>query len=1099
MLCQKCGSENPPGKRFCGDCGEPLAQCCSECGSENPLGKKFCGDCGAALLKGNATRAPLPENSAEAQVAPGQPQDQTTGDGERRHLTVLLCELVNSTEIALRLDPEEWSQLAADYQRTTSSTVTRFGGAGAKYLGDNLMVYFGYPEAREDDAERAVRAGMAILEVVAELSSRFATDNGAKLSVRVGIHSGSVVVGHTGSKEADVFGDTPNIASRVLAVTPLDAVMITAAVQQLVVGRFVLEDEGARLLKGIERPVRLYRVTGSSNVRRSRRDATTRIPTTFVGREDEIDLALSRWDSVREGEGQLVLVVGEPGIGKSRFVDEFQGRLKDRDHLWIECGGEQFHQGTPFHAAAQMVEQGFGLQGGESNQERVERLEHTLELSGIKLNEAVPLIADLLGLPVPEKYPPLLLEPGQRRKRLLVTLVSWILQSARLQPIIIAIEDLHWVDPSSLELAQMLVEQGATAPLFLLYTARPEFRQLWPMRAHHLQITLSRLNDTDTREVIAGIAARIALSKDVVDAVLKRTDGIPLFAEELTRFILDRDPRSAVREIPATLQDSLTARLDRLGRAKDIAQVAATIGREFSYEMLQLVTGLSAENLEAGLKKLADAELIYARGIPPRAVYLFKHALIQDAAYQSLLKNRRKDLHGLVAQTMVDNFPAIAESQPEAIARHWMEAGESELAIAAWKKAGEAAYSRRAFREAEENLRQARLILPTLPEAPQRDATELEIVSTLLQVLQLTGGYSASETVEVAARAQALAESGGSLAQLVLQLHGTWAALLVAGEYSRAAVLANELIDLARREDSEMSFGLANYAQLVTRFYRGDLIGAEDHFAYLARSLQASCFRQFPGAIVICMGIASVAAWMMGRAETARERVTQAVAFGSDNNNPYDLAYARYFEGALYGLLKEPLLAETAASQALALSDEHGFPLVASLSRTIIGSTRSRPGCVDEAVALVRRGIDGVSDAGGRVGITDLLTLLAEAQAHGGLIEDALNTLEGALQTNPEEIVFRSNILRCRGELRLELGQTEIAEPDLREAITLARGMNAKALELRATSNLARLLVEQGKSAEARAILGEIYGSFTEGLDTAVLKDAKALLDALRP
>jgi class 3 adenylate cyclase/tetratricopeptide (TPR) repeat protein len=1105
MRCKKCGSENPAGKRFCGDCGEPLGYRCSRCGSENPPGKKFCGDCGAALsvdsparVSPSPTTIAEPKTTTETQRAAAPTQDSTTVDGERRHLTVLVGELVNSAEISVRLDPEEWREIAADYQTTAASTVTRFGGQGVKYLGDSLVVYFGYPEAREDDAERAVRAGIAIIQAVAGLNYRLAAKYGAKLSVRVGVHSGSVVVGHRAGKEADVFGDTPNIASRMLAVAAADSVLVTAAVEQLVAGRFALEDQGAQVLRGIERPVQLYRVVGPSVARGSMRNTAIRGRTTFVGREDEIGLALSRWESARDGEGQLVLVVGEPGIGKSRLVEEFRGRIKGDGHLWIECAGERFFESTPFHAVTRILDQGLGRQGDESQDERIERLERTLQLTGVKLNEALPLIAEMLELPVPEKYPPLMLAPDQRRKRLLVSIVSWILNRSRLQPVVIVVEDMQWVDPSSLELMQMLVEHGATAPLLLLYTARPEFRPFWPMRAHHFQITLSRLNDSDTREMIARVAARIALAKDVVDAVIQRTDGVPLFAEELTRLILERDWRSVAQEIPATLQDSLTARLDRLGGAKEVAQVAAVIGREFSYDLLQAVIALSEEELRASLERLADAELIYARGIPPEATYQFKHALIQDAAYQALLKSRRKDLHGRIARTIFEKFPAAAESKPEAIARHWTEAGEVEPALAAWKKAGESAYSRRAFKEAEDNLRRALAMLNALPEAPERDAKELAIVSTLVQALQLTGGYSASKTVEVSARARALAEKSGSLPQLVLQMHGTWAALLVSGEYRSAAALADQLLDLARQEGSHISFGLAHYAQLVARFYCGDLVGAEDHFASMSRFLHASGFKEFPGAIVICMGIAGVAAWMMGYAEKARTRIVQAVAFANDSRNPYDLAYGRYFEGALHWLLREPPLAEAAAAQALALSEEHGFPLVASLARTIIGWARARPGSTDEAISLIRQGIVGVTDAGGRVGISDLLTILAETQALGGLIEDALTTFEEALRTNPQEVVFRSNILKCRGELRLQLGQTELAEADFREAIVLAHGMSAKARELRATTSLARLLVKEGKSDEALAILAQVYGFFTEGLDTEDLRDAKALLAELQ-
>jgi len=1017
--------------------------------------------------------------------------------GERRHLTVLFCDLVNSTEIAARLDPEEWHEVAGQYQRTAAEAVTRFGGHVAKYLGDGLVVYFGYPQAHEHDAERAVRAGLAIVDAMAPLNVRLAGKKNVKLSVRVGIHAGSVVIGQGGGREADVFGDAPNIASRVQALAEPDSVLITANVHRLVSGLFVVEDRGAQRLKGIEHPVQLYRAIQPSVVRRRTHGSAARALTPFVGRDDEMRLLLRRWERAREGEGQLVLAVGEPGIGKSRLVEEFRARIKPEPHLWIECAGEQFFENTPFHAVTQMLNQGLGWRGDESKEERIIQVERSLELFGMKLSEAVPLIAEMLNLPPPEKYPPLMFAPDQRRKRLLATLAGWVFGASRTQPVVIALEDLHWVDPSTLELQQTLVEQAATEPLMLLYTARPEFRAPWPMRAHQAQITLNRLNDSQTREMVAGVAARAALGKDVIDTVVRRTGGVPLFAEELTRLILEGDGRSVAREIPVTLQDSLMARLDRLGPAKEVAQVAAVLGREFSYELLQAVSPMPEDELQSALAKLADAELIYARGIPPEALYQFKHALIQDAAYEALLKSKRRELHRRVARTIAEKFPAVAEAQPEVLARHWTDAGEAEPAIAAWKKTAVAADVRRAFKEAEEGYRQALAILNTLPESPERDARELELASALVQVLQVARGYSAPESVEAAARARALAEKSGNLAQLVRQAFATWTSGLAAGDYPSASVLADQILELAQHEGSPASLGLAHTAQVMVRFYRGDLVGVEEHFARLNPFLQAAGFRQFPGAFVVAMILASLGAWTLGHADSARERIAQMIAFARDSKNPYDLAFGWFFESWLCRWLREPQRVEAAATQALALSEEHGFPFVRDWARSVMGWARAQLGGAGEGVSLIRQGLAGLVETGARLRITEILTWLAEAQAIDGAIDDALGTIEDALQANPEEVFYRPNILTCRGELRLKIGQTELAEADFREAIALAQKMRAKMWELRAATSLALLLRDTGRREKARAMLAEIYNWFTEGFDTADLKDAKALLDEL--
>jgi predicted ATPase len=453
-----------------------------------------------------------------------------------------------------------------------------------------------------------------------------------------------------------------------------------------------------------------------------------------------------------------------------------------------------------------------------------------MERAGLKVAEAVPLIAEMLSLPIPDKYPPLMFAPEQKRKRLLANLAGWVLNVSRLQPMVMAMEDLHWVDPSTLELTQMLVEQTATAPLMLLCTGRPEFRAPWPMRAHHAQITLNRLNERDTREMVAGVVARAALDQDLIDTVVKRTDGVPLFAEELTRLILEGEGRPQLRQIPATLHDSLAARLDRLGPAKEVAQVAAVIGREFSYELLHAVASLAEAELQSALNKLADAELIYARGIAPEATYQFKHALIQDAAYEALLKSRRRELHRRVAETITRRFAARAEAQPEVIARHWTDAGEMEPALAEWTRAGDVSFERHAFKEAEDAYRRALEILSALQESPDRDQRELGLFGSLAQVLQFIKGWNDPDSIAVADKARALAEKRSNLPQLVLQLFHKWLGVVSSSDLMAAIALANQLLMLAKREGSAAKLGLAYVTQVNARHFSGDLLGAEENF-----------------------------------------------------------------------------------------------------------------------------------------------------------------------------------------------------------------------------------------------------------------------------
>jgi len=1098
MLCSKCGEENPEGNRFCGDCGAALANRCARCGADNPAGKRFCGDCGAALGASDGSAQPPSRLQPTAKIpAPAQPGGvAASADGERRHLTVLFSDLVGSTEIAAHLDAEDWREIAAQYQRTAAAAVNRFGGHVAKYLGDGLMVYFGWPQAHEDDPERAVRAGLAVVDEVAALNGRLASEHKVKLAVRVGIQTGSVVMGQGGGEGADVFGDAPNVASRVQSAAEPDSVVITAAVQELVAGRFVVEDRGAQPLKGIAHPLKLYRVIQPAVVRRRTRRAAARSLTPFVGREDDLQLLLGRWERAREGQGQLVLLMGEPGIGKSRLVEEFRAQIRAEPHLWIEGAGEQFSQSTPFHAATEILEQGLGWRGDESPAERIAHLERGLEGAGLKLNEAVPLIAELLNLPIPDQYPPLMFAPEQRRRRLLANLSAWVLNLARVQPVVMAMEDLHWVDPSTLELAQTLVEQAATAPLILLCTTRPEFRAPWPMRAHHAQITLNRLNNRHTREMIAGVVARSALAPDLIDAVVQRTDGVPLFAEELTRLILEGDARSVVRDIPATLHDSLTARLDRLGQAKEVAQVAAVIGREFSYELLQAVSAMRETELQSALQKLVNAEVIYARGIAPEATYQFKHALIRDAAYEALLKSRRRKLHRLVANTIVEQFAPVAETQPELIARHWANANETEPAIAAWRKAGDSAFLRYACKEAETSYMHALDLLRTLPESPEQLERELELLNRFVPVLQLTRGWAAPEAAEAVAHARALAQKTDNPGQLLLQLVGSFVNALSRGDLSAASALAPQIFDLAERDGSPPVLGLGRVIKLSACYFRGDLEDAEEHYI-AGQGLFASAGEKFPSTVGSGFGFGSHVAWLLGRPDTARERIHTAMVRAAQLGSPFELAYTQHVAAILQLFLREFSQAKSAAAESIALADEHGFRQYAAGSRVFFGLAEVALGHLRDGMPNVYSGLEGLNESGAGIMMPLYLCWVAIAESLEGKVPQALERIENALLASPLELTWRPEVTRMRGELRRVVGETEQAEADFRSAIALAQKISAKAWELRATTSLARLLGEAGRGDEGCAVLSGIYDWFSEGFDTVDLREAKALLGEL--
>ena len=612
---------------------------------------------------------------------------------ERRPITVMFCDLVGSTSLAAKLDAEDWRDLVSAYLDEASAAVTGLGGHVLKKLGDGLMALFGYPKAQENDAERAVRAALAIQRALEDFNTRNAAKGAPQLIARIGLESGPVVVDATG----EVFGEAPNIAARIQGTAEPGAILVTATVQRQTAGLFVADDLGAHELKGVSELVTLYRIVRVSG---GGRHGGARTPTPIVGREEELDLLGRRWERARSGEGQLALVVGEPGIGKSRLIEEFRARLGETPHTWVEWSSSQLLQNTPLHPIAEWACQRFGAD--LPAEQRLADLEHTLRLIGLDPTEYAPLLAPLVDVLLPEDRVAKL-APEDLRRRQLAAMTAWVLAGARTQPAVVAFEDLHWADPTSLDLMRALAERGAQASLLIIATTRPEFRPPWSLRSHHSVISLSPLDRAQVAKMVSELSANHALPRDIVEGVSERTGGVPLFVEEVTRLLLERGEQGGAQAIPPTLQQSLAARLDRLGEAREVAQIGAVLGRGFSYALLQSVARLDEGALQSALERLAEADILFIEDDGPQANYRFKHALIQDAAYESLLKSHRQALHRRAAEALV-----AADAEPEAVAHHFTEAGLDDLAIEWWGKAGDQALRRSAFQEAISHLGKVR-------------------------------------------------------------------------------------------------------------------------------------------------------------------------------------------------------------------------------------------------------------------------------------------------------------------------------------------------------------------------------------------------------
>ena len=689
-----------------------------------------------AALRGDARKEPpseaLPHAPALAKASAPPPTVAPAAEavGERRYLTVMFCDLVDSTGIAARLDAEEWRDLVGAYLDAASAAVTEMGGHVAKKLGDGLMALFGYPVAQENDAERAVRAALSIQRALAELNRKNAGAGKPALAARIGIETGPVVVDTAG----EIFGDAPNIAARVQALAEPGAVLVTARVQRQIAGLFVAEERGTHTLKGVPEPVALFRLVRASG---GGRRSGARNLTPLIGRDDETAMLMRRWDRARQGDGQLVLIVGEPGLGKSRLIEEFHARLSDTPHTWVEWSCSQLLQNTPLHPVAEWGRQRFG--GADVPAERrIAELESSLSQVKLDPAENVPLLAPLLDIPLPQDRVPAL-APEELRRRQLAALTNWVMAGARVQPVVLAFEDLHWADPTTLDVLRGIAERGALAPLYILATTRPEFRPPWTMRSHHGTISLAPLDRAQVRDMVAELSARHALPKEVVEDVAARTGGVPLFVEEVTRLLLERGEQGGIQAIPPTLQQSLAARLDRLGPAREVAQIGSVIGRAFSYGLLRDVAGLEDGPLQAALEKLADADILLVQGQPPESDYRFKHALIQDAAYENLLKSRRQVLHRRVAEILRDRFADTAAAEPEVLAHHFAQAGMTEAAIEWWGTAGQRSLARSALVEGTEQLKRALDQIPTLPATPALRREEIKLEVAFANALALTG------------------------------------------------------------------------------------------------------------------------------------------------------------------------------------------------------------------------------------------------------------------------------------------------------------------------------------------------------------------------
>ncbi|MGE5597073.1 MAG: adenylate/guanylate cyclase domain-containing protein [Hyphomicrobiales bacterium] len=1091
MQCPACRAENRDGRKFCAACGATLAPLCAACGARNEPGERFCGECGRPLATGDGRRS------------------RAGRDGERRQLTVMFCDLVGSTSISERLDPEEMREVLTEYQAVAHDVISRFGGRIAHYMGDGLLVYFGYPRAYGDDARRAVQTGLSLVTAVQQLDARLRSERGLDVAVRIGIHTGIAVIGTMGRGEArqlvDVVGETPNVASRLQMMAEGGSILISESTHRIVEEFFECESLGPQRLRGLSRPMEVHRVVREVP-RRLEPIASGRRVTVLVGRAEETRILAERWREVVEGAGRIVLLRGEAGIGKSRLVQVLRDHAARDEHLRIEFQCSAYHQDTPLYPLIEFIKRTLGFRREDTDDIGRERLRRALQNQDLP-GDFFPLFAQLLDLPLgPSASAGAEMASDRVRHETLRALMTWFDRLRAQLPVLFVVEDLHWIDPSTLELLTNIIQSDRTGHSLMLFTYRPEFVPPWPEDPAITTINLPRLGAEDVRQIVMRVTGGHALPPEVLQRILSRTDGVPLFVEEVTRNVLEsgivkeKDGELVLARgiqamaVPTTLHDSLMARLDRLNASREVAHLASALGREFTYEMLRAVASLDDDVLQRNLNALLDADIIYERGEPPNARYVFRHALIQEVAYGSLLKSTRQWYHERIARTIEAEFPQIARSQPEVLARHYSEAQLHVEAAQCWLHAGQRAIEACANLEAIEHLRRGLEQIPSFTDETERLRSELELQVALGAALMAARGYAADEVQATYQRARELCDATNDSRHLFSVLRGLFSVAIARANYGKALQFAEQMLSVAQAARHPALLLGARIALGQVLFWMGFLPAARDHlrealgyYDFDRHSPRGARSGQDPGTTAMLYLALSLGA--MGATGEGRRMIADALALAERCQHPFTIAFAHAHAAFFYVLVGQGVEAEHHARHAMALSDDHNFPMWAGVGSAFLGAALAADGemlargHLNEGLARLR-GIGALLTFPiylSGLGVLELREGRPDrAEAHFAEAQEALE------RTN--ERLYEPELLRLQAECALHRENASEAIELLEKAITSAQARGAALFELRATVALGAL--EPGRLDPSR--IETLLGCFDS---TAMVPEWRAASD----
>jgi class 3 adenylate cyclase/predicted ATPase len=1065
------------------------------------------------------------ETSAPTPLSDASPAtDKAAKDSaERRQVTVMFSDLVGSTALSTRMDPEDLREVISAYQRCVADTVRRFGGFVAKYLGDGVLVYFGYPQAHEDDAERAVRAGLEAIAAVGGLKSS------VPLQTRIGIATGLVVVGDLiGSGEAQergIVGQTPNLAARLQGIAQPNTVVIADGTRRLLGNLFELQDLGPTDLKGIAGPVRAWAAVRESSVS-SRFEAMHATGlTALVGRDEESELLLRRWSRAKTGEGQVVLLSGEAGIGKSRLTAALLERLAAEPLTRLRYFCSPQRTDSALYPFIGQMERAAGLAHADTPRAKLDKVYAVLAQTSI---EDAALFAEMLSLPNDGRYPALELTPQQRRQKTMKALISQLEGLTRQNPVLMIFEDAHWSDPTSLEVLGRVMDRITRLPVLLIVTFRPEFEPAWIGQPHVTALTINRLTQRDVVTMIDGVIGSKPLPPSIRQDIIERTDGIPLFVEEMTKAVLEAGSEGEARRtaaavpspapaVPASLHASLMARLDRLGPAKEVAQVGAALGREFSHALLVAVTRKPDAEIRGALDRLLQAGLLFRQGVPPHATYLFKHALIQDAAYSTLLREPRRLLHTRIAETIESQFVEIAESQPELLARHCTDAGIIEKAEALWSKAGQRSLARSALFEAAEQLTRALDQIAGLPATPALRREQIKLQMALANALMHTKGFAAPETKASLDRARLYMERAKSFGEpledpltLYSLLYGVWVANAVAFNGDIICDLATQFFAMAREEGATIPLIMGHRIMGRSLIDTGKLSEGRAHCdqamaLYDPAKHRSVAMRFGQEAGISIRSFRSYSIWLLGYPEAALTDAGQAIKDARNFGQAGTLMFALAFVFFTHIHCGDYAAANAQAEELDRLADEKSALYWKALGTIwrgcVLALTAANSDAIHNAIQTITSGTTAFRSTGATINTTFQLSHLARAYAGINQYGDAWRCIEEAMgfAETSKERWYEAELHRIAGEIALMSPERDAAKAEayFERALAVARAQQAKSWELRAAISMARLWCDQAKRDEARELLAPVYGWFTEGFDTLDLKQAKALLDEL--